>query len=319
MSIQQEIKELFQQQVKEWPLLSKNFKGLETTKVRHFQFDGFSFNVQFNPSRIVSSAAKVDKQSIENRQCFLCSQNRPEEQRGLRYNDEYEILCNPFPIFREHFTIASKNHTPQAIGKDFHQMLDISRSLPEYMFFYNAPNCGASAPDHMHFQAGNRGLVPVEEEIITLKSHKGENIFKDKKLTLTAIDDGLRKFYLAESADKNAMEKIFKGIYQFSKSLKPDEDEPMLNILAWYNEAWQVMFFVRDKHRPWQYFAEGKDNILLSPASVDMGGTLITPLEKDFVNLQKTDITDIFKQVSLDEDAFKDGIAFMKRFLTGII
>ncbi len=319
MSFQSDTKELFYQQVKEWPLLGKNFKGLETTKVRQFQFDGFSFNVQFNPSRIVSSAAKVDKKSIENRQCFLCAQNRPVEQRGLRYNDEYEILCNPFPIFREHYTIASKKHTPQAIGKDFHQMLDISRSLPEYLVFYNAPNCGASAPDHMHFQAGNRGLVPVEEDINSLKAHKSQNVFQDKQMSLRAVDDGLRKFFLAESSEKSAVEKVFQGIYQFSKSLKPDEDEPMLNILSWYHNGWQVMFFIRDKHRPWQYFAEGDENILLSPASVDMGGTLITPLEKDFVKLQKKDIADIFHQVSLPQEKFNDGIAFMKRFLTGII
>jgi hypothetical protein len=152
----QKVRELFEDQFRDWALARDNYHQLDEVRVRRVSFPGYNISVQFNPGRITSSAAKVDAKSIEARPCFLCEKNRPAEQQGIPIEDGYIILINPFPIFRRHLTIVSGSHTPQRIAGNFGTMLALARSLPEYVIFYNGPQCGASAPDHLHFQAGNR-------------------------------------------------------------------------------------------------------------------------------------------------------------------
>ncbi len=304
MTILEKTDALLEDQVSSWPLLGNNLEKLDGALLKSFAFDGFSIHVQFNPKRIGSSAARVDKASIRQRKCFLCKENRPSEQNGVAFGRDYEILCNPYPIFRKHFTIVKTEHTPQVIEPEFGRFLDLSRELPGLVIFYNAPSCGASAPDHMHFQAGNRGFMPLEEDLGSLTRLYGKTLAADAGLTVTGISDGLRRFLILESGQKGRLEEAFTHAIRFIRNIRPGE-EPMVNILAWYNrEAWQVMLFPRDRHRPWQYFEEGDKNILLSPASVDMGGTLITPLEKDFLKITREDITDIFSQISFSENHF---------------
>ncbi|WP_297095993.1 DUF4922 domain-containing protein [uncultured Draconibacterium sp.] len=301
-SISKEIKQLLSDQKTEWELAGKNFAGLEGVQVREFQFDGFTVKVQFNPGRIVSSAAKVDKKSIAARPCFLCAENRPAEQRGVAFGD-YEVLVNPFPIFPEHFTIPAFAHTPQQIKGNFGNMLDLSQAMEGFSLFYNGPKCGASAPDHFHFQAGNAGFMPLDEETTTLKEKYGD-CWEIDEVNYCAIKDGLRNFLVLESVDKMVLINAFTHIYSELEDPQNDE-EPMLNILARYNDGgWRVLVFPRALHRPSQYFAEGEENILISPASVDMGGVLITPQEKDFLKIGKTDIESIMKQVLLPVDQF---------------
>jgi len=181
MNLQQQASALFEDQKQTWPLLGENWKGLAFANLRVVEFPGFTIRVQFNPKRITSSAARVDRDSIARRKCFLCPENRPPEERHVPFGSGYEILCNPFPIFNEHFTIARREHTPQVIDTEFGNLLYLSRELPELVVFYNAPNCGASAPDHMHFQAGNRGFMPIEEEIGTLKERYGGSYVRMKR------------------------------------------------------------------------------------------------------------------------------------------
>jgi hypothetical protein len=221
----------------------------------------------------------------------------------VAFGADYEILCNPFPIFQKHYTIAKTDHTPQVIDPEFSTFLDLSRELPELVVFYNAPSCGASAPDHMHFQAGSRGLMPIEDEMGTLKKKYGDSIPGPDGFSVTAIHDGLRRFYLLESDSADHLTEAFMHISAFMRDLAGGE-EPMLNIVAWYDRVWQVLVFPRGKHRPWQFFEEGTKNILISPASVDMGGTMITPLEKDFNKICREDIENIFAQIILPEDQF---------------
>lgn len=303
MTLQQRADILFEDQLTSWPLLGTNWKMLEGALLKQFDFDGFTIRVQCNPRRIVSSAAKVDKVSIQNRSCFLCEKNRPPEEKQVWCGDDYEILCNPFPIFREHFTIAKADHTPQEIEPEFERFLELSRELPDLALFYNAPNCGASAPDHMHFQAGNRGFIPIEEQISSIKIQYGEVLLDDTGITVTSVDDGLRRFYVVESESKELIEEFGATAFRHLRELQSGE-EPMINMLSYYNSGWQLMLFPRHLHRPWQYFEEGEKNILLSPASVDMGGTLITPLEKDFQKITKEDIEDIFAQVTFSKEHF---------------
>ena len=303
MNLQERADALFEDQKISWPLLGDNWEKLSGARLKHFDFDGFTIHVQCNPKRIVSSAAKVDKVSIENRACFLCQENRPPEEKNVWFGEEYEILCNPFPIFREHFTIAKAEHTPQVIETEFAAFLELSRALPDLAVFYNAPNCGASAPDHMHFQAGNRGFMPIEKELESLKQKYGVLLLESDKSRVTAVNDGLRRFYVLESASRETLEEIGALAFRFLRELQHGE-EPMINMLSYYDQGWQVLLFPRDKHRPWQYFEEGEKNILLSPASVDMGGTLITPLEKDYEKITREDIEDIFSQVSFSPGHF---------------
>lgn len=304
MSLQERAHALFEDQIVSWPLLGTNWEKLSGVKLKGFDYDGFSIHVQCNPKRIVSSAAKVDKVSIEKRACFLCEENRPPEEKNVWFGEEYEILCNPFPIFREHFTIAKAEHIPQVIESEFGAFLELSRALPDLALFYNAPNCGASAPDHMHFQAGNRDFMPIEKELGTLIQKFGERLLEKGETRMTAVDDGLRRFYVLESNSKDALEDLGALAFRFIRDLGQGE-EPMINMLSYYHEGWQVLLFPRHKHRPWQYFEEGERNILLSPASVDMGGCLITPLEKDFEKITREDIEDIFSQISFAPGDYK--------------
>ncbi len=303
MTTQEKADALFEEQKVNWPLMKTNWDKLVDVRLKQFEFDGFSIRIQCNPRRIVSSAAKVDRVSIENRSCFLCLKNRVEEQNNARFGQDYEILCNPFPIFKEHFTIARTSHIPQVIESEFSGFLDISRELPNLVVFYNAPSCGASAPDHMHFQAGNLGLMPMDSELEALKLRYGNSLVKDPELSITAVDDGMRRFVVLESIKQQPLKKAFYALFGFINELQGQE--PMINMLSYYRNKWQIVLFPRELHRPWQYFEEGEKNILLSPASVDMGGTLITPLEKDFEKITREDIRDIFSQVSFSALNFK--------------
>lgn len=304
MTIQQETTALFEEQVTSWPLLGANWAKLDAVQLKTFRFEGFSIRVQFNPKRITSSAAKVDKDSIRARPCFLCPQHRPLEETHVVFGGDYEILCNPFPIFRQHYTIAKVEHTPQVIDPEFSRFLDLTRELPDLAVFYNAPSCGASAPDHMHFQAGSRGFLPVEDEIGALLDRYGQVVVHRNGFTASSVNDGLRRFIVLESDRKEPLEEQFLRISGFMRQFSSD-GEPMLNILAYYNKKWQILIFPRKKHRPWQFFEKGEQNILLSPASVDMGGTVITPLEKDFSRITRDDIQDIFSQIRLSGERFK--------------
>lgn len=304
MTIQQQTNNLFTEQAQNWPLLKNNLEGLKGALLKTFEFDGYKINVQFNPKRITSSAAKVDKKSIDERNCFLCAAHRPQEQNQVSFSNKFEILCNPFPIFAKHYTIAHINHIPQEIRMSFPDFLEISKALPDLLTFYNAPNCGASAPDHLHFQAGNKGFIPIETDYQTLLVKYGKPLLTDNHTNVYSVNDGLRTFIAIESDNKNHIESIFQQIHHLLD--KNNNAAPMLNILSWYDTSWRILVMLRSKHRPWQYFETGSKNILLSPASVDMGGVLITPLEKDFLKITKSDITDIIKQVSMASPQFTD-------------
>jgi len=271
--LQAAVRRLFDEQLADWELARKNYQALEQVKTKTLFVDGYKYKVQFNPARIVSSTAKLDAQSIRERKCFLCAENRPPEQKGILFNDRYTILVNPYPIFTHHLTIPAIEHTPQQITTRFGDMLDLAQQLDNYVVFYNGPKCGASAPDHFHFQAGNKGFLPIER---IWELHNIINI---------------------ESNNKNELLDHFQKIYS-TLPLLPEDNEPMMNILVWYEfEKWVVCVFPRKKHRPACYFAEGDANLLISPAAVDLGGVFITPLEKDFLKITAKDIRQILNEV----------------------
>ena len=271
--LQHKINHLFKEQLKNWELAQKNYLALKQVKTKTLVANNREYIIQFNPSRIVSTASKSDDQSIKNRKCFLCGVNLPAEQKSILFKDDYIILVNPYPIFPRHFTIPSILHEPQLIGSRFGDMLDLAQQLDDYIVFYNGPKSGASAPEHFHFQAGNKGFLPLE---------KNRNMYDSINL---------------ESDNKEDIINRFNRIYN-NLPLQLDDIEPKMNILTWYDtNKWIVCIFARKKHRPKCYFAEGEANLLISPGAVDMAGVFITPLEKDYLKITEKDIEDILQEI----------------------
>lgn len=304
-SVASKTKALFLHQTNNWKLAKENYLNLKSIKKKVFEFDGFKIVVQFNHGRIISSSAKVDVKSIEERPCFLCANNLPIEQKGILCSSDYLLLLNPFPIFEEHFTIPQLEHKPQNIYSNFGDMLNISEKLSErYILFYNGPKCGASAPDHMHFQASFKNMMPVEKELVYIYEHSKE-LLNNEKIRVLAVTNYLRNFFLIESDDKILAEEEFQKLYNSIKETTSSDDEPLMNIIVTYSDKWRIYIFPRKAHRPKQFFAKGEGKILLSPAAVDFGGLLITPREEDFEKISKEDIIDIFKQTTVDETTIK--------------
>jgi ATP adenylyltransferase/5',5'''-P-1,P-4-tetraphosphate phosphorylase II len=298
-------KRLISLQKETWQLLSSGYNSLKLLKIKTKQFEGFDFVIQFNAGRYISTSAIVDDKEIANRKCFLCEKNLPLEQEGIIIKD-YVLLANPYPIFPEHFTIANRTHKKQNIKNNFEDLLFFSKILSKYYtIFYNGPRCGASAPDHMHFQAGSKNVMPFDSDIDRLHNRYGEIISSRNDYKVFFTDDGLRKFISIESKEENILNDLFRSFYQ-EYSLGSDLDEPMMNILSSYNEekGWRVSAMLRAKHRPEEYYLEGEQRIVFSPAACDYGGLCITPLEKDFKRFDKGLLNKIFIETSISEIKF---------------
>jgi hypothetical protein len=297
---------LFKQQSENWDLLKEGLNALTTIKTNKFYFKGYEIQTQFNPLRINSTSANVSHDAIKNRQCFLCIENLPEGQEGIIYRKKYSILCNPYPIFREHLTVSSTVHEPQRIKKSFKDLLRLTRDLNNYCFIYNGPESGASAPDHLHFQACKKSELPINMDYEGMRTEYGKKIINDNVVAY-AINDGIRRILALESISAQSLVKSFNIIYGSYVLIARSRVEPMMNIISTYEEdsGWRVIIFLRKKHRPDAYFKEGDGNILVSPASIDLGGVLITPMEKDFKKIDKDIISGIFKEVAIGKEEFE--------------
>jgi hypothetical protein len=276
MNLQTKIIQLFSSQREEWKLLDDNCNEMLNIEVRSLRWgNDVEVVLQYNPSRFISASAKIDDKSIKERKCFLCAENRPQVQKGIPFLDKYMILCNPYPILENHITIPLHSHVPQLMGKKMSDMLSLTEMLPNYIVFYNGPKCGASAPDHFHFQAG------LKQDI------------------LLSSENSLRSCLRIESESKEDAEEIFYDVYDFLKFQQPLEEEPMMNIISFMeNSKYIIHVFPRRLHRPWQFSAEGKAQLLVSPGALDMAGMFITPRKEDFDRIDRDDIEDIYSQVS---------------------
>jgi ATP adenylyltransferase/5',5'''-P-1,P-4-tetraphosphate phosphorylase II len=289
------VNELLAEQLTSWDTARTNYEALLEVESKVLDVDGHTFRVQFNPARIRSSAAKVDPKSIQERKCFLCKDNLPAAQKGLKFGEGYTVLVNPFPIFPQHLTIPAVEHKDQLIRNRFVHMLELAERLSGFVLFYNGPKCGASAPDHAHFQAGNKGFLPLESE---WRSAAGEAFYSKEGTALYALKEYPAPMLVLTSDSMQKAAGLFDQIYMLLD--KGMEVEPMMNLLAWYEDGqWVVCIIPRTLHRPACYFAEGEENLLISPASVDLGGVFITPLEKDFEKITSQDIRNILQEVCL--------------------
>lgn len=298
-------KYLFELQRNDWKLCHDNYEQQKNVQVKKFQFEGYSIKAQFNPGRIISTSAKVDPKSIQERKCFLCEANLPTEQKGILYKDDYIILINPFPIFPIHFTLTNIHHQPQRIEDTFPYLLSFSKDLSKYFtVIYNGPRCGASAPDHLHFQAGNKYFMPIDDEADLIANEYGSVVVDRNNLIIQTVDDGLRKFMLFESNDEQLLIESFHKFYKTYSQLMNENLEPLMNIISLYDAkfGWRIIVFLRAKHRSQHYFEEDEKKILVSPAAIDLGGVCIFPREEDFYRINKELIEEIFCEVFIDRN-----------------
>lgn len=298
---------LFELQCSDWLLCKNNYQQLNNIKVKEFRFNNFKIKAQFNPGRIVSTAAKVDPESIKERKCFLCEENLPEEQKWILYRNSYSILINPFPIFPIHLTIAKLEHRNQRIIDSFVDLLKLSKDLSEeFTIIYNGPKCGASAPDHLHFQAGNKYFMPIDDEADLIANEFGTIIKDNEDIIVLAVNDGLRKFLLFESFSENLLLNYFDKFYNLYSDFLNQKEEPLMNIISFYDNeiGWRIIIFLRSKHRSNHFFQQGDNKIMVSPAAIDLGGVCIFPRKIDFEKVNLSLIQEIFSEVFIDKITF---------------
>lgn len=292
------IQNLLDEQLTSWKTATDNYAALAQVREKEVVVNGTRYKVQFNPARIISSAAKVDDKSIRERKCFLCPAHRPAAQKGLLFNERYHLLMNPFPIFPRHLTVPALEHTSQLIQGRFTDMLDLAATATDYVVFYNGPRCGASAPDHVHFQAGNKGFLPIEED---WEKRQTKRVGSYGAASLWQLNDAPRATLVITSPTRDDAAALFHIVYDAMELKSGEEEEPLMNLLVWLDEDghWVVCIFPRAQHRPTCYTAAGEANLLISPASVDMGGVFITPREKDFEKITTEDIAAMLSEVCL--------------------
>ena len=320
----QDVEDFFRSETEQWPEAAQRYEDLrEQVQTRELPVgEDKTLMAQWNPARIVSTAAATDQASIKARPCFLCDHNRPPQQHKLMTLKHYQILLNPFPILPQHFTIPTRRHTPQSIYSHFGTMRQLAWTMPRHIIFYNGPACGASCPDHMHLQAGSRGIVPLERDWLRYEKDlqklyplTGEQTAEVQEAGDVSSRCGL--YYLPSyvcpvfvirslpnEADSLLCQRIYKAL-----PVHGDEGEPRLNLVSWRqggSSAWPdeivTLLFPRSKHRPDCYYAQGESQMMISPGALDLCGLLITPRQEDFRRLTPEWAARILQEVTMSRD-----------------
>jgi len=260
---------------------------------------GDGLKAQFNPARMVSTGAKIDKTTIAKRPCFLCVANRPAVQTSVSFGSSFEILVNPFPILPIHFTIPARQHQLQKIKEYYADLHNLANAYPNLMFFYNGPKCGASAPDHLHFQGGTSGLLPIQERWDELEASALPLLNLSDVEGIFLIQDFAYPALAIKSRSVENDEYLFRIVYD-SLPQREGEIEPMMNIVVWKKGLDTIsVVFPRQKHRPECYSKEGDEQYLISPGALDMGGLLILPRQIDFERVNADLLKEVMKEIAL--------------------
>jgi hypothetical protein len=287
-----DIDHLLADQIARWPLLTRGIEGLRRSQTRVEPVAGHDLYVRHIPHRIVSTTAAVDAASIAKRPCFLCPSNLPKEEHGIPFDSEFAIYCNPFPILERHLTIVRVDHRPQRIAGSFNAMLRLAEALPDSFIIYNGPRCGASAPDHMHFQACSRELFPIEQDV--------------RGVVGPAMPDYGRRVFVLRNRNMGQLAKRLDSLMDILEEVTQSEGEPLVNIAAYFEAGeWTAFVFPRGKHRPRAY-ETGERTV--SPATIDLCGVLVVPVEKDFMEIHGPEIESIFEEVTLGKKEFEDAL-----------
>ena len=303
------ISRFFNRQMEKWADARHRFRDLKHVETHQLSDQ---LKVQWNPARIVSTGAKIDKKTLGDRPCFLCDKNRPKEQISKQIDERFLLLVNPFPILPIHFTIPARKHQPQSIYKNYGEMHRFLSLHSELMVFYNGPKCGASAPDHLHFQAGTSGILPLQANWQRLSRNLTDIISLNDDEKIALIHDFVVPAFVIISKSEDSDEALFQRLYK-SMPVRGDETEPMMNIIAWRKgDEYISVVIPREKHRPEAYFAEGDAQMMVSPGALDMSGLIITPREEDFRKLTEESATAILQECGVSVDKMNSIVTKLK-------
>lgn len=303
------ISRFFNRQLEVWTDARHRFRDLKHVETRQFSDQ---LKLQWNPARIVSTGAKIDKKTLGERPCFLCDKNRPKEQMAKQIDEKFHLLVNPFPILPVHFTIPARKHQPQLIYKNYGEMHRFISLHSDLMVFYNGPKCGASAPDHLHFQAGTNGILPLQTNWQRLSRNLTDIISLNDEEKISVVRDFIVPAFVIISKSAESDEVLFRRLYK-AMPQRGDETEPMMNIISWRKgEEFISVVIPREKHRPEAYFAEGDAQFVVSPGALDMSGLIITPREEDFRKLTEEKALSLLQECGVSEEKMNAIIAKLK-------
>ena len=303
------ISRFFNRQLEVWTDARHRFRDLKHVETRQFSDQ---LKLQWNPVRIVSTGAKIDKKTLGERPCFLCDKNRPKEQMSKQIDEKFHLLVNPFPILPVHFTIPARKHQPQLIYKNYGEMHRFISLHSDLMVFYNGPKCGASAPDHLHFQAGTNGILPLQTNWQRLSRNLTDIISLNDEEKISVVRDFIVPAFVIISKSAESDEALFRRLYK-AMPQRGDETEPMMNIISWRKgEEFISVVIPREKHRPEAYFAEGDAQFVVSPGALDMSGLIITPREEDFRKLTEEKALSLLQECGVSEEKMNAIIAKLK-------
>lgn len=303
------ISRFFNRQLEVWTDARHRFRDLKHVETRQFSDQ---LKLQWNPARIVSTGAKIDKKTLGERPCFLCDKNRPKVQMSKQIDEKFHLLVNPFPILPVHFTIPARKHQPQLIYKNYGEMHRFISLHSDLMVFYNGPKCGASAPDHLHFQAGTNGILPLQTNWQRLSRNLTDIISLNDEEKISVVRDFIVPAFVIISKSAESDEVLFRRLYK-AMPQRGDETEPMMNIISWRKgEEFISVVIPREKHRPEAYFAEGDAQFVVSPGALDMSGLIITPREEDFRKLTEEKALSLLQECGVSEEKMNAIIAKLK-------
>ncbi|MBN1757064.1 MAG: DUF4922 domain-containing protein [Chitinispirillaceae bacterium] len=298
-----QVTRLFEQQRSTWELFRNGEASLSRIVSRRFTIDGNDVVVQANPGRSISTNANVDAKSIANRPCFLCSDALPPQERGVAFGN-YIVLPNPYPVLPNHCTIAFHRHEPQRIESHCNDLCTLARALgSDFFVLYNGPQCGASAPDHLHFQACSAEGVPLFDQ---LPDRGDDNTTYSLALCGRNVLTGY--FSTADGAARFLDRAISK-----LKNITGGMNEPMINIIARLkNDRNTITLFPRAKHRSACFFAEAQQRLSISPAAVEMAGVIVVADESHFDRVDAAAVQSIYREVTLDDTFFSEFVKAMQ-------
>ena len=293
-----ELKEFFDRQLAQWPDAAERHSALENVELRDL---GNGLLLQHNPARVVSTAARIDKEALACRKCFLCKENRPQQQISESAMGAMEVLVNPFPILPFHLTLPLKEHAPQEIKNMYTEMLHMSRAWGDMVLFYNGAKCGASAPDHAHLQACCRRSVPLFGEYWQEEISCGmEPLLVDGEGCLYNVTTYAVPLFMIVARSVSRSLDLFRTLVAALPSVD-DEAEPRMNIFV-YNTAedgYVTVVIPRRAHRPAAYYASGEGMRLVSPGAIDMAGLVVTPRKEDFMAITADEALAMLQEVAL--------------------
>lgn len=302
------LRSFLKQQLESWPMARQNYDALKKVSQRSLYVNGYRILVQCNAQRLESCTAEPHTE--ENQVCKLCRKNCFTQQQAISFttcrHNEYLIQCNPYPIFPRHFTLVDARHTPQQIEGRIDDMLELAVAMKGYVLFYNAPRCGASIPEHFHFQAGNAGVLPIQDRLPTFLETRAEKLRSvTRQVAVYTLPAWPAKQIILVSQDPLLIADAFDIYIDRWYALPNAGPEPMINLLSWYRgQHYYLIIFPRQKDRPDCYHATGQKQLIVSPASVEMGGLIITAREQDYNKLNAKILSKIYTELTLSDEYF---------------